>query len=288
VTGRGLLDRLDPTSLALRLTLLDLLLRPVGLGWVRPPVLVLAAAGLAVPRALRWPPLWIALAACTAWRVASAWPLGDNHAYLLAYWCLAAALALTSALDPDRALLARNARLLIGLAFALAVLWKVLAPDYLDGRFFRVILLVDPRFEGFATLAGGMDAETLALRRDYLLQHVDVPGGAEGEAPPEPPRFRALARAATHATLAIEAAVALAFLLPAAGALRDLLLLSFCAVTYAAAPVEAFGMLILAMGLAQSDPRRLPLLLAYLATFALLVLYREAPWASLLQGVFRS
>jgi hypothetical protein len=42
--------------------------------------------------------------------------------------------------------LAFNSRSLIGLAFTLAVLWKaVLSPDFLDGRFFRVTLLTDPR-----------------------------------------------------------------------------------------------------------------------------------------------
>ena len=44
-------------------------------------------------------------------------------------------------------MLAWNARALIGLAFAFAVLWKLLSPDYLDGRFFRVALVEDHRLE---------------------------------------------------------------------------------------------------------------------------------------------
>jgi hypothetical protein len=80
-------------SLALRLTLVLLLLRPIASGWLRPSILALAAAGLVWPRALHHPVLWLALAALTSWRVLEGWPLGDNHAYLLVYWCLAIALA---------------------------------------------------------------------------------------------------------------------------------------------------------------------------------------------------
>ncbi len=284
--GWGLLD---PRTLALRLTLLDLLLRPIGRTWVRPAVLALAGAGLVLPPALREPVLWLSLAACAGWRVVSAWPLGDNHAYLLTYWCLAVAIAL--ALDGRRLgggsgragerALDWNARMLVGLAFALAVLWKVLSPDYLDGRFFRVILTVDPRFESFAELAGGKDPATLESHRAFLTQHVDAPGLAAGEAPVETARFRAVAIAATYGTFALELAIALAFLLPFGRRLRDGLLLAFCLITYAVAPVEAFGWLVLPMGLAQCDPSRTRMHLAYLAVFAVLILYRELPPARL-------
>ena len=44
----------------------------------------------------------------------------------------------------------------------MATLWKVaLSPDYLDGRFFRVTMLTDVRFEGFAQLAGGLTRDQL-------------------------------------------------------------------------------------------------------------------------------
>jgi hypothetical protein len=78
-----------------------------------------------------------------------------------------------------------------------------------------------------------------------------------------------------------ELALALAFLWPVArgpSRWRDPLLLTFAAVTYAVAPVEGFGWLLLAMGLAQCDRTRAWLRGAYPAAFALLVLYRELPW----------
>ena len=128
-TGRRL-AQLDLVDLALRLVLLDLLLMPIGAWYVRPWVLGLAAVGLLVPGQLRRPWLWFALAALSGLRVLLDWQLADNHAYLLAYWCLAIAIAL---LLRDRNLLAVNGRLLIGL---------VLVADRLDAG---VVNLVEQR-----------------------------------------------------------------------------------------------------------------------------------------------
>src|SRR5262245_33531587 len=80
--------------LALRLTALTLLLRPMGPWTVRPLILLCAGVALLSPRALLRPLTWYALAALIALRIAADWPIPDNHIYLLAYWCLAAALAL--------------------------------------------------------------------------------------------------------------------------------------------------------------------------------------------------
>jgi hypothetical protein len=267
----------DPLVLGLRLTLLDLLLRPIGGPWIRPLSLALAALGLLVPVLLERPGLWLALAALAAARVVGGWPLADNHAYLLGYWCLAAWIALRDA--GARASLAWNARLLVGLAFAFATLWKVgLSDDFLDGRFFRAAFVIDQRFEGVARGVGGLEPEQLAELRAF----VGVPVAGElpplPDAPAESPRLRTVARGAALWTAAIEAAVALAFLLPARAlaTMRDPLLLLFCATTYAVAPVEGFAWLLLAMGAAQSDPGRLALRLAYVATFGLVLVYRHA------------
>jgi hypothetical protein len=270
---------LDPATLALRLTLLDLLLRPIGTGLVRPAVLVLAAAGLGIPALLGSGAFWLALAVTAGVRVVSDWPVGDNHAYLLGYWCVAVALGCR--VGARDAVCAASARWMIGLVFAFAVMWKALSPDYLDGRFFRVMLVVDHRFEAFTQLAGGLDAAELEAQRSFLVQHVDDALGAVLPGPPEPARLRAVAIAVTHTAFAAEIAVALAFLAPAGrgpSRWRDPLLIAFAACTYAVAPVEGFGWLLLAMGLAQCDRARPWLRAAYPAVFALLVVYRELPW----------
>jgi hypothetical protein len=267
-------------TLALRLTLLLLLLRPPGSGWLGPSILALAVAGLLMPRVLRHPALWLALAGLLAWRVIEGWPLADNHAYLLAYWCLAIALA-HLAPDPER-VLAWNGRALVGLAFAFATLWKALSPDYLDGRFFRVTLVEDERLERVATTLGGIDRDALLERRAFLTRPADAPALARA-VPEEHARLRRLALAATWLTLALEAAVAVAFLAPLGRIvwLRHALLLAFCAATYAIAPVVGFGWLLLAMGVAQCGPGARRARLAYLAVFVLLIFYAvPARWSA--------
>ena len=53
---------MDLVDLVLRLTLIDLLFRPVGDWMVRPFVLILAALGLISPKVLRNPWTWLVLA----------------------------------------------------------------------------------------------------------------------------------------------------------------------------------------------------------------------------------
>lgn len=251
---------------ALRLTALDLLLRPVGGPRLRPGFLALAALLLLVPACLRARWLWALLAMLAAARLVADWPFADNHAYLLAYWCLAVTLALGDA-DPD-ATLAESARWLVGLAFAFAVLWKgVLSPEFADGRFLQITILTDPRLDALAPLASGLSPAELAHWRDWIGGFV-APAGSPG---PVPDRLRAVATLATAWTLVIESAVACAFLARDRWRLaraRDVSLLVFCTTTYAVLPVTGFGWLLLALGAAQSPARPHAWRVAYLAAFA--------------------
>jgi hypothetical protein len=263
-------------DLALRLTLLGLVLRPVGDPLLRGPLLVLAVAGLVLPELLRRRALWLLLASFTSARVVLDWQLADNHAYLLAYWCWAIWLALGA--SAAEATLARSGRWLIGLVFLLAALWKgVLSSDYLDGRMFEVLLILDPRFEPIARAVAGVDPEELDALRAFLRTHVDV-ATAPVLGPEIPVRLVQTARALTWWTLGIELAAAVAWLLPQCGGrgflARDFLLLVFCATTYPAVGIESFGWLLLAMGVASCAQERAGVRLAYLAGFALLVVSR--------------
>lgn len=265
---------------ALRLTLLDLLLAPVGAWNVRTAVLIVAAAGLLNGRVLTSALAWGALAALMALRVVADWPLSDNHAYLLAYWCLAICLALRTGRPATT--LARSARLLIGLVFAFAALWKgVVSQDFVDGRFFRVTFLADDRFAAFAMKLGGISQSALE-RANELIESDWHTAATIAPSHLETPRLRALASAFTWASLGIEAGIALCFLLPdriGVGRLRDLTLLAFCATTYAVAPVPGFGWLLIAMGTAQCPAERRGIRGLYLACFALVIAYDQLPFA---------
>jgi len=276
-------------NLALRLTLLELLLRPIGDWFFRPIIVGLATLGVVLPGQLRRPVLWIVLAILTTLRVTLHWPMADNHAYLLSYWCLAVALALISR-DPQ-ACLALNARLLIGLAFACATLWKVvLSPDYLDGRFFRVLLLTDRRFESLTLVAGGLTPELLDSLRTFVTQHVDGPLLAGPDAPQEPTRFLWLTFMMTWWTVLLESLIAVTFLWPFRHGMvqwRNAALLLFCITTYAVAPVEGFAWLLIAMGVAQCGPAQRQTRLCYLVVFLLILFYRDEWIVQLLESLQR-
>lgn len=273
--------RLEGSAVELRLFLLGLLLRPIGPWWVRGPLLALAVVGLVDRRTLSRPVLWSAVTALLTARVIADWPLPDNHSYLLAYVALAVFLA-GAASDP-RPVLAPAFRWLVAATFACAALWKcLLAPDYLDGRFFTVTLITDERFAAPVQLLTGLgEAELEANRRAFD----PLPAGARLAEPPDfygPPSFRWLVRAMTWGGLGLELALALVFLLGAGARWRHPLLLAFCGLTYALAPVAGFGWVLLVLGLGQCPADRRGTRGMYLATFVIVLLYAEVPWAELL------
>jgi hypothetical protein len=254
----------------------------MGPWFIRSPLLLISALGLISPAVLRSALAWKVLFALVAARIAVDWPLPDNHIYLLAYWCLAVAVALGRK-GPGS--LRHSARWLIGLAFLFAMLWKgVLSPEYRDGRFFAVTFLTDDRFTDSVMLVTGLTEEDIQHNREYLEP---LPGGAEwfDRELVETAQFRILVSVATWATLAVEAAVAFVFLLPLPARLQPLrhgVLLGFCAVTYAIAPVAGFGWLLLVMGLAACPANQPALRTTYVASYLLVLLYSEVPWAGVI------
>lgn len=281
----------EPLALPLRVLLLALLLDAGSWWYVRVPVAAAAALGLLLPGLLTRRALWAALALGVAWPLAWNWPFSDNHDYLRAFACVAV-LASLGAADP-RATLATSARWLVGLTFLFATLWKLaLSPDYLDGRFFRVTLLADVRFENLAVLLGGLtwegwEAGAGALRAAAAGRRTLAEAGFA-----EPDALRRLAWALTLWTGLLEAAIAAAFLGPRGrglSRLRDPLLLLFGATTFAFATVRGFGWLLAALGAAQTDADRRRTRLAYVGLFVLVELYRSVPWSgALVQALGRT
>jgi hypothetical protein len=269
-------------DLPVQLTLLYLVLFPGVLWTERWPRLLLGATGLLLPGLARRPAFWGAAAVVCGLPLLEHWPRSDNHAYLVFYWCL----ALTACLglrDPSSAL-ARSSRALVGLTFAFATLWKAwLSPDFVDGTFFRVTLLIDARFADLAVLLGGLTPAEYAGNERLLSELAEGTAGTQPLL--EPLRLRLLAFALTLFTLACEAVVAAAFLWPGGrgpGRLRDGALLLFLGTTFAFATVPGFGCLLAALGAAGVPPDRPRLRLLYMGAFFLVLSYRIVPWTSLL------
>jgi hypothetical protein len=185
--------------------------------------------------------------------------------------------------------IAMISRLLLGLTFFFAVLWKAfLSPDYLDGRFFRVTLLQDERFAHTAMLFGNLPESQLIENRHYLFP---LPEGAELLDPPElvePMALTRLARVFTWSALFMETALAIVLLIPLQDRfkyLRHLLILGFCVTTYAFAPVAGFGWLVLVMGLALCTESQKHWRIAYFITYLLVLVYSEIPWTQILYNL---
>jgi hypothetical protein len=259
-------------DLALRLSLASLLLHPVGPFPLRPAILLCAAAGLTLPWLLRSRWLWCALALLVAARPVLDWPLSDNHAYLLAYWCFALFLTL-GARDGDAAL-RDGARLLIGLAFLFAAVWKgLLSPDFLSGDFMRFAWITDPRLGEAARLLGGLDEAMREANLAFLAGAPDAPPSLLGGG-----RLDWAARLVSGWTLALECIVAVGFLAPGSRSLRRIghfALLLFAATTYTFVTIESFAWLLLSMGVALADSRSLRA--AYLAVYALVLFFAYTP-----------
>ncbi len=278
-TVRAIVDWLTDEATPLRLTLLILLLRPPGEGAVRGLTWLVAGLAVALPPLARSSLTWLALAGLVFARLALEWPLSDNHIYLLGYWCLGVGLCLV--VSSPTAALAAMSRWLVGSAFLCAIMWKgLLAPDFLDARFFRVTLVTDERFADLSRTIGGLSDSQLDANRAALAP---LPLGAElldGPVLVETPRLRRLGLALTWGGFLLESLLACAFLSKWPAALhraRHALLMLFAGLTYAAAPVAGFGWLLVAMGLAQCEPQQRALRAAYIGVFVLVFIYAETP-----------
>lgn len=222
------------------------------------PLRVLALVALVLPPLHRDARLWAAFAALLLTRTWVQWFTQDNHLFLLGWFALGTALALRAP-DPLRA--AREcARLLIGLTFLFAALWKgALSPEFLDGGYFTCTFLTDPRFHGAARVLGGVPDQALA--RSYgLASELFQPGTAAVALEGLSPRLLLVSRCAAWWTLAIEAGLALCFLAPAAwertGRARHVLLWTFGLTTYLVIDIKTFGWTLMAVGAAQAEPER--------------------------------
>jgi hypothetical protein len=254
---------------------------------------LLAAVGLFVDNLAASPWLWFALTASHCGWLACAYFAADNHQYLIGYWLLTISVALIAGADGTE-VLARNATLLLGLCFALATASKAVSRRYRDGSFFTRALVLDLRFLPIATWVAGVTEPT---RLSHIRARDRVIGARSSEAiAPVSRRLRRCAMALTWWTLAIEAAVAIAFLSPSgtplsSEPLRATSLLLFVITTFVCVPVPAFGQILLIIFLATTtrvDIRIVSLLLlasltvlSFVPTAAARLLKYRAEWLGL-------
>lgn len=253
--------------------------------WIlRVGIATFAVAAAVDRRLLRSAAYWLVLLAVYVFGVRGVVLLIDNHEFLLAYWLLA--LGLSRLLEKPVTGLATSSRLLIGLAFAFATLWKLVSPEYMSGDMFHSLLLFDPRFVGIASAFGGLPLAHGLENYETFETVLAVGDGSVTTPVRDAPGVRTVALGMTVLTVAIEGLIAACFLAPPTSGLgraRHVALLFFLFTTYVLAPVIGFGWLLIALGLAQAPlDRHRWMLPAFGAAFVLVVVRGAAPIGRLL------
>lgn len=261
---RELLDQ-PVDELVFRLTLLTLILHGSSSAWLDVPLKILCGYMLISRVHFNHRELWILVCALVWWVNATDWLWIDNHKYLISYWALVCAIA--AGMKDAPKILAWNGRVLLGLAFAFATLWKLVAGQYWNGEFLYYTLLVDGRMEILAHWLGGISKADLSQARMAEDTIGLFPSESVSSSLPDSRRLWLVAIAMSWWTLLIEAAIAVAFLIPQRlrlSAWRDVILMSFIAATYVIVPVLGFGYILTILGLAACSKERTRTRAAYL------------------------
>jgi hypothetical protein len=242
-------------------------------------VIALAVSGLVIRSLLRSPLFWFSLGGEFLLSYSVTWYAQNNHDFLKLYWCLGIGVSLLAA-NPVRAV-RFNARVLIGLCFTFAVVWKVVSSDYLNNEFFNYFLLHDLRFGLITEYVGGVDPRGLTESRIEQALYAAFGNPAGNLAVPLAAKVAWIAPILTRWTLFIETAIAVTFLAPTNWKIskwRDPALLIFILTTYFIAPVLYFAWLLIAMAVSQCDRARFrywPVL--YTAAFVLILMRLHVP-----------
>ena len=246
------------------------------------PMALLCIVGLLYRRLCIEPRFWLIVCLVMAWGNLLNWFQIDNHKFLMLYWVIAIYCSLLSA-NQERTL-AINAKLLIGLVFAFAVVWKIITPDYLNGVFFEFELLADTRFSILSTAIAGMTVQQLTENK-YLIDQLTAYDGILTDVELHSATGVGwISMLVTWWTIIIEGVIAVLFLLPdrpVIHRLRDASLLLFAVTTYPIARVTGFGWVLMIMGVAQCRPQDNITRFLYVAAFLLILIY-TAPWADLI------
>ena len=281
--ARGTVDTLignDLFELGAAMTLVMLVLSLHDAPWqVELGLMTLAILPLVIRPLMHNPFVWLGLTAVLGVATVHAWYGQNNHDFLKLYWCLAVGLSLLLT-DPSKAL-RTNARVLIGLCFLFAFIWKAVSADYVDHSFFNYFLVQDSRFRLLSEFVGGLEHSAILSGQVERVAYTEFGDPTVSLPVPLAASVQWLAPAMTWWTLLIEGAVALLFLCPLRfrlSALRDPALLAFILSTYFVAPILYFAWVLIAMGIIQCSYetfRYWPL--GYVAAFMLILMRFYVP-----------
>lgn len=219
----------------------------------------------------RWE-FWTLVSAVMAVGITQMW-IPEGNDYFLIFYLTLIALQGSHAAAP-MAVIALNARHLVGIVFSLAFFWKLVSESFRSGAFFTFDLLFEDRLGPLTLYLAGLPRPAFLENRAALVQ-LDLTEGFTVNANPV---VTSIAQVLTWTTIIVEISVAIVFLIPLKQFryLRDPALLLFCAGAYLVMPVPSFGMCLATLGFAQTPYRVYKTL--YLVAYILMPLTATRYW----------
>jgi hypothetical protein len=275
------LGNTDPIKLSLQATLILFLFSEwvVGDDWrFYTPLYVFASLGIVIPGAYKHWVIWYGIAISMLLKTLFFWWTQDNHLFVLTYWSISIAIALSFP-NPEK-IIAQNGRLIIGLAFFFATLWKgFLSPDFMNGSYFHYTFLTDSRFKEEAELLSGITIQdvqnNIITASEVALDKKETVTLKTNSA------LRNATLLITWHTAIIEGLLALTFLWPLNKGLsryRNFVLIAFSWTTYLAAPIHTFGWSLCGIALGQTTRDEKIDRALLLLTLPLLFIYKHVPF----------
>jgi hypothetical protein len=220
------------------------------------------------PTWIQHPALWLLLSIAWGTQVALHWFDSDNHRFLFVYLCLA--LFLHAGHPKREQLFALTARLLISAVFCIAVIQKLSNAEFRSGAYMEITLLVDKRVVPLLKQVLGLDQATTQVNLERMKSVIDG-SGSTAVTLIRPSLLRHGAMVLTWWTILIEILIAITFLVPRLGRWRDEFLQVFLLTSYTLIPITGFGLILVALGVGQSQARGYAPRLGYLLALAVLI-----------------
>ena len=274
-------ERLDATQVCLRLTLVILLIYGAYYWYGFVPLAILGIGGLVFQQLMNRAGFWFAIVAVLLATAIYRWPDAGNPIFALAYWCGAIGITRTLPVDKQDHALKFNARILVGLWMAIAVLLKIISGTFIDSSFLHFSLIANDAFADFTAMVGGVDFQTLDSNRATVsqLQQSYASGSVENFAVLETsPRIKTMAYAMSWWTIFIEGAIAVSFLWPSSSRraenIRHLCMLVFLLTTYFVIHATGYALILITLSFILLPPERRGLRLLYVNAFVFVELFR--------------
>jgi hypothetical protein len=220
------------------------------------PVRAVAAAMLVVPAWSGNVGGWGVISVLLTQTLLLHWFELDNHQFLIAYWSWCLYIALATCARPHD--VSDVARLLLGLTFAFAAMWKIIGGQYADGSFWIYTLLTDPRVAPWTRMV--FDSSGSWHNVEALRSVLTPTSQSETAQLQISDALNVAGKVIGVCGIVLETAIAVVFLLPNGSVRRDWarvgLIVSFV-VVYIAIPVIGFAWTLIALTLA--SVRTLPI-----------------------------